>query len=177
MKLPCYVLSNIHSNFLYHATSKINIPHNLSKIPGLPTFYSMPNVNILPKNADFTSAFSSTSLFHNVKIDALKEAIKLQRQIPKTIFSSNFPPKPILHNNFLCKPDSLLLITQQELKLLNVTCTSCEVRSKQCLDCKYLRSEISPIDQVNLQSLRDSIKILPDPNNLSKKNCDNRLSI
>ena len=127
----------IQSNFLYHATSKINIPHNLSKIPGLPTFHSIPNVNILPKSADFISAFSSTSLFHNVKTDALNQIKKLQTKIPKTIFSSNFPPKPILHNNFLCKPDSLLLITQQELKVPNVTCTSCEVRSKQCLDCKY----------------------------------------
>ena len=144
----------MNSSFIYHFTSQINIP---------------PNVNILSNQAKFTSALSSTSLLKNIPTNALKEVKKLKEQIPKTIFSSIFPAKPILHNNFLCKPDSLLLITQQELKLPNVTCTSCEERSKQCLDCKYLRSETSPTDQINLQILRDSIQILPDPNNLSKK--------
>ena len=55
---PVMFSNIIQSNFLYHTTSKINIPHNLPKIPGLPVFNSMSNVNILPKSADFISAFS-----------------------------------------------------------------------------------------------------------------------
>ena len=52
-----------NSNFFYHTSSKIYIPSNIPSIPGLPVFQSLPNVKYLPKNAEFLTAFSQSSLF------------------------------------------------------------------------------------------------------------------
>ena len=94
---------------------------------------------------------------------------KLRTKIPQVLFSQNHKATPVLHYNYLCKPNSLTLITQQELKLPDVMCTGCETKSLNCLDCKYLKSETSPVDQMNLSTLRNSIKILKDPVNPAKQ--------
>ena len=85
------------------------------------------------------------------------------------MFSNKLKPAPILHNNFLVKPNSLSLITHQELKIPEVYCPGCERRSASCLDCRYLANETSPIDQANLSILRNSIKLLVDPKDSTKK--------
>ena len=93
---------------------------------------------------------------------------KLRNQIPAVLFSKILRPTPLLHNNFLVKPNSLSLITQQELAIPDVYCPGCTKRSASCLDCRYLASETSPTDQANLNILRNSIKVLDDPNDSSK---------
>ena len=50
-----------------------------------------------------------------------------------------------------------------------MVCVGCEDRSKHCLDCKYRISETSPTDKINLEILRNSIKVLPDPSNPEKR--------
>ena len=50
-----------------------------------------------------------------------------------------------------------------------MVCVGCEDRSKNCLDCKHFRSETFATDQINLEILRNAIKILPDPSNNEKR--------
>ena len=160
----------IASNFLYHTTKYINVPVNVPKVSGLPNFYSLPNVKI-STDKHFLTAFSQTAALSssNYNSDTMYQLKKLRTKIPPVLFSPNHQATPVLHYNYLCKPNSLTLITQQELKLPNVICTGCETKSLDCLDCKYLKSETSPIDQMNLSTLRNSIKVLKDPANPQKQ--------
>ena len=75
----------------------------------------------------------------------------------------------MIHNNFLAKPNSLTLIMQQELRLPDVMCPGCETRAAACLDCRYLKNETSPVDQANLSILRDSMEVIKDPVDSTKK--------
>ena len=94
---------------------------------------------------------------------------KLRTRIPSVLFSFHHKPTSLLHNNYLCKPNSLTLIMNQELKLPDVMCSGCELKSANCLDCKYLKNETSPVDQANLSILRNSIKLLRDPVDSTKQ--------
>ena len=137
----------IASNFLYHSTRYIKIPVNVPKISGIPNFYSLPNVKISTDN-QFLTAFSQTSVLStsNYSSDTMHQLKNLRTKIPPILFSANHQATPTIHYNFLCKPNSLSLITQQELRLPNVIWTGCEKKSLNCLDCKYLKTETSPVD-------------------------------
>merc|ERR1712055_69441 len=82
---------------------------------------------------------------------------------PPVLYSKIVQPKPLLHANFLVKPKEISLITEQELTIPDVYCPECTVRSASCLNCKYLASETSPIDQRNLNILRESVRAIVDP--------------
>ena len=104
--------------------------------------------------------FSSSAPASN--LDLHYQLQKLKSKIPAVLFSNQLKPTPILHNNYLVKPNSLSLITHQELKIPEVYCPGCERRSASCLDCRYLMNETSPVDQANLSTLRNKIKLLVD---------------
>ena len=155
------------SNFLYHSTKYIKLPVSLPKISELP-FHNLPNVK-LSVDRHFLTAFSQTAAFSSSDFDTSCQLAKFRSKIPSVLFSQNHKPTSVLHNNYLCKPNSLTLIMQQELKLPDVMCSGCELKSDSCLDCKYLKSETSPVDQANLSILRNSIKLLRDPVDSAKQ--------
>ena len=153
------------SNFLYHTTKYINLPVCLPKISNLP-FHSLPNVK-LSVDRHFMTSFSQMAPPSD--FDTNCHLAKLRTRIPSILFSSHLKPTSVLHNNYLCKPNSLSLIMNQELKLPDVLCPGCETKSANCLDCKYLKNETSPVDQANLSILRNSIKLLKDPVDSTKQ--------
>ena len=117
----------------------------------------------------FLTAFSKTAAFSSSDFDTNCQLAKFRNKIPSILFSKNHKPASVIHNNYLCKPNSLTLIMQQELKLPEVMCPGCELKSASCLDCKYLKNETSPVDQANLSILRNSIKLLRDPVDSTKQ--------
>ena len=147
------------SNFLYHTTKYISLPVCLPKIPNLP-FHSLPNVKLTTEK-HFLTSFSQMAPPSNFDLQC--HLAKLRSRIPSVLFSSHLKPTSLLHNNYLCKPNSLSLIMNQELKIPEVLCPGCETKSANCLDCRYLKNETSPVDQANLSILRNSIKLLKDP--------------
>ena len=117
----------IASNFLYHSTKYIKVPVSVPKISGMPNLYSLPNVKISTDH-NFLTAFSQTSVMStlNHSPDTMNQLKNLRSKIPPVLFSANHQATPTLHYNFLCKPNSLSLITAQELRLPNVICAGCE---------------------------------------------------
>merc|ERR1712082_222009 len=161
---PIMYSNLISSNFIYYQTKHIKLPINLPKIKNLPV-HSIPNVrfqNIPHFLANFSSCSPSRSLDTNLQLK------KLRKQIPSVLYSKIVQPKPLLHANFLVKPKEISLITEQELAIPDVYCPECTVRSASCLNCKYLASETSPTDQMNLNILRESVRAIVDPKNDQK---------
>ena len=136
----------------------------MPKIPNFPV-HLLPNVKI-SQTPNFLTAFSKTGC---PDFDTNCQLAKLRNKIPCRIFSKLHKPAPVIHNNFLAKPNSLTLIMQQELRLPDVLCPGCETRAAACLDCRYLKNETSPMDQANLSILRDSMEVIKDPVDSTKK--------
>ena len=74
------------SNFLYHSTKYIHIPVNVPKIPGIPNFYSLPNVKISSDN-EFLTAFSQSSVFSASfhSSETMHQLKKLKTKIPPVL--------------------------------------------------------------------------------------------
>ena len=49
-----------------------------------------------------------------------------------------------------------------------IVCKDCNLRIKSCKTCRYLSSEISLSDRINLEKVKKSISVTPDPDNSGK---------